>query len=112
VNADFAQANMLARAGNRDEAEIRRRIQASSFVARDASRADENNFSGTLGLHSLRLLREIEGARKIQRRRAGLGLIDGELNLLAVGLKQERGGSEYAGAHYHHAIGQRAARRA
>ena len=60
----------------------------SGFITGDASGADEHNFPGTLGLHSLSSPREIEGALKIQRRGAGLGLIDGELNLLAVRLKQ------------------------
>ncbi len=112
AHADFAQANMLAGAGNGDESKIGRRVnirraQASGVIARDASRADEYDFSGTLGLHPLSSLGEIKRALKIQGRGPRLGLIDGPLNLLAVGLKQERGSRQDAGAYHHHAICQR-----
>ncbi len=107
VDADFAQANMFGGALNRDDAEVRRRIETSGFIARNASRADEYDFARTLGLHSLRSPREIDCALEIQRRGAGLCLIDCELDLLAVRLEQESGCGEDTGSHNHYSIGLR-----
>ena len=84
-----------------------RRIQSRGLVAGNAAGPDKNDLTGTLGLHLLSLRGEIESLLQIQRRGARLGLIDGEMNLLAVRFKEQRGRGQDVGANHHDAIGRR-----
>ena len=107
MHAYFSQSDVLGRAVDRDQAEIRGSIQPRGLIARNAAGSDKNNLPGTLGLHFLSLRGEIESLLQIQRRGARLGLIDGEMNLLAVRFEEQRGRGEHVGANHHDAIGGR-----
>ena len=107
MHAHFSQADVFGRTVDRDQAEIRRRIQTRRLLAGNAAGSDEHDFTGTLRLHLLGLCREIESFLQVQRRSAGLGLIDGQMNLLAVRFKAGARRGEHVGAHHHDAIGLR-----
>ena len=107
MHADLAQPDVFGRAVDRNQAEIRRCIQPRRLLAGNSAGSDENDFAGTLGLHLLGLRGEIESLLQIQRRGAGLSLIDGEMNLLAVRFEEQRGRGQHVGANHHDAIGGR-----
>jgi hypothetical protein len=98
---------VLGRAVDSDQAKIRRGIQPCRLLARNAAGSDKYDLSGTLGLHLLGLRGEVESLLQVQRCDAGLGSIDGEMNLGAVRFEEQRGRGENVGANHHDAIGGR-----
>ena len=107
MHADFSQSDMLDRAVDGDQSEIRGGNHTRRLLARNAAGADKNNFARTLGLHLLSLHSEIESILQIERRGARLGLIDGEMNLLAIRFEKQRGRGQHVGSHYHDAVRRR-----